>query len=110
MTADREQQLIELILLIAERLYICSQLLARNAERGEQVMKWTKQTENADSLYIEDRRTRYISGPYEITKEGDGMFWLRFNGNPLGMGPLLHYAKLDAKEHQGREAAKEKTP
>ncbi len=35
MTTDRERQLIELILLIAERLWICSQLLARNAERKE---------------------------------------------------------------------------
>lgn len=62
-------------------------------------MTWTREVENADSPYPEDRRVRYVSGDYEITKEGDGNYWLRFRKDPLGMGPRLMDAKIAAVRH-----------
>lgn len=62
-------------------------------------MKWGKITSNADSPYPEDRRVKYVCGEYEITREGDGRYWLRHRGKPIGMGPRLRDAKEAARQH-----------
>lgn len=67
-------------------------------------MEWTRTVSNADSPYPEDRRVRYDSGDYEITKEGDGKYWLRYKKNPLGLGPRLSEAKKAAESHASRNA------
>lgn len=43
-------------------------------------------------------RPRYTCDEYEfeITKEGDGNWWLRLSGNPVGFGPRLSDAKRRA--------------
>lgn len=63
-------------------------------------MQWRKVTANADSPYPEDRRVRHVSGDYEITREADGNYWLRFRKQPLGMGPRLRDAKEAAARHK----------
>lgn len=66
-------------------------------EHAERLV-WTRFTSNASSPYPEDRRTRYtcMLFGFEITKEGDGKYWLRHNGNPVGLGPRLADAKRAA--------------
>lgn len=64
-------------------------------------MKWGKTVLNADSPYPRDRRVKYVCGDYEITKEGDGRYWLRHQKKPIGFGPRLR----DAKEAAGRHSA-----
>lgn len=67
-------------------------------------MDWQKHVENDDSPYPEDRRARYDSGEYEITKERDGLWWLRFQKRPLGMGSRLRDAKDAAERHASGQA------
>lgn len=57
---------------------------------------WTRHVTNDDSPYPEDRRYSWTCAEFElsITKEGDGKYWLRHRGNPLGMGPRLMDAKI----------------
>ncbi len=62
-------------------------------------MVWSDETENADSPYPEDLRPKYTSGDYEITKEGDGRWWLRYKKKPIGSGPRLRDAKITAQIH-----------
>lgn len=60
---------------------------------------WTRYVENADSPYPEDKQyswTCELLG-LEITKEGDGKYWLRHKGKPLGFGPRLKDAKAEAE-------------
>lgn len=68
-------------------------------------MEWEKIMTNADSPYPEDRRVKYVSGEYEITREGDGRYWLRFQKNPLGFGPRLRDAKEAAARHFAKQSA-----
>ena len=62
-------------------------------------MEWEKVVTNGDSHYPEDRRVKYVSGEYEITKEGDGNWWLRYQKKPLGLGRSLSHAKRAAAHH-----------
>jgi hypothetical protein len=62
-------------------------------------MEWERHTAGADSPYPEDRRVKYVSGEYEITKEGDGCYWLRHEKKPLGKGPRLRDAMAAAERH-----------
>lgn len=63
-------------------------------------MEWQKITLNADSPYREDRRVKYLHDDYEITKECDGNYWLRYQKKPLGFGPRLRDAKAAAERHK----------
>lgn len=69
-------------------------------------MEWERHVENADSPYADDRRVWYTCGRYEITKEADGNYWLRYDKKPLGMGPRLKDAKWAAGEHAAKIARK----
>jgi hypothetical protein len=62
-------------------------------------MTWIKHVENEDSPYPEDRRHWWTCDEFEleITKEGDGNYWLRHQKKPLGMGPRLKDAKEAAR-------------
>lgn len=66
-------------------------------------MEWERLTTNADSPYPEDRRLKYVSGEYEITKERDGCYWLRHRKKPLGMGRRLRDATAAAERHRAGE-------
>lgn len=67
------------------------------------MLAWNKVVSGlADSPYPEDRRPKYVSGEYEITKEGDGNYWLRHSGTPLGFGKTLSRAKEAAEQHCAR--------
>lgn len=67
-------------------------------------MDWDRTIDNSESPYPEDRRVKYTSGDYEITREGDNYFWLRHNGKALGRGPTLTVAKAAAEQHAGRKS------
>lgn len=62
-------------------------------------LNWQRIVTNHDSPYAEDRRIKYVSTEYEITKEGDGRYWLRHQGKPIGMSKRLRDAKEAARRH-----------
>lgn len=64
-------------------------------------LKWTARHENTDSPYTADHRFRWACDEFslEITKEGDGKYWLRHNKKPLGFGPRLKDAKEAAERY-----------
>lgn len=62
-------------------------------------LKWVKHVGNAPLPYDADRRHWWTCDEFslEITKEGDGKYWLRCEKKPLGMGPRLKDAKAAAQ-------------
>lgn len=64
-------------------------------------LEWTRTVENHDSPYPEDRRIMYSCKQFalRIEREGDGWYWLRYAGKPLGRGPRLKDAKMAAAKY-----------